>query len=470
MQVVKESVSPCQVSLEIEVDSDKVSHAVDQAYREFSRHISVPGFRKGKAPLSFVKPRVPEEQLKERTAELLVDPAYKAALQQESVTPYGNPELSLLTIEVNAPDQKFAFKALVPLPPHVVLGEYKGIQAARLVHDTTDEDVDSRIDISRKMRAEYNKVDRAAANGDVLVCDMTVTPEDASEPGPVRSSEVLIGDPDNLPGLDQNLIGLKEGDDKAFQLTFPEDFPEESRGKTAGFFVIVKEIREMKLPLLDDEFAKTQNAATVEELRAKTRAALEKSRDDVADGRLDAELVDKVVAASTIDYPKFMRDREVEADVKQFLDGLKSRGLTLEEYFEKSGETEENLIATYEKRADIRLRRGLVIGTIASTESLQVTDEDVDAEIAERAGEVGATPEIMRAYLDSHGELSSISQTLITKKVLGLIKGSAIIEYRTLKKDEPMTTAATSEPEAAAEKPEKAKPRTRKPKSQATEA
>lgn len=470
MQVTKESVSPCEVALEIDVESDAVSRAVDQAYKEFSRMISVPGFRKGKAPMTFVKQRVPNEQLRERTVEILVAPAYQEALKQESVTPYSSPELSLVALDTEAPEQKFKFKAVVPLPPQVELSSYKGLSGVRHVPPITEKQVDERIDYVRKRRAEIVTVDRASQMGDILKADVTVTPEGASEPGPVRSTVIEIGEPDNLPEIDENLIGLKAGDDKAFQVHFPDDFPEEeSRGKNAGFYVVVNEVQEQKLPVLDDEFAKQYGNDSVEEYRNAVRQALERVRDTDADNRLETELVDQLAATSKIDYPRVMLDREVQADLKDFVERLDRQGVNLDTYLEETGLTREQVVEEFEKRADVRLKRALVLGTIATKEEVKVTDEDISEEIARRAALMGAPPEAMRAYLESRNELALIPQSLITKKVLGLITGSAIIEDRTLETDEPLQGGTAPASAAAAEEPKKAKPRTRKPKAETSE-
>lgn len=428
MQVVKEPVSPCEVSLRIEVEPEKVSKAVDQAYREFARYVAVPGFRKGKAPMNFVKPRVPESQLRERTAELLVEPAYQEALKQENVQQFASPKLELLALETQHPNEKFEFKAIVPLAPKIALGDYVGLAVERRRVEVTDKDVDDRIEALRERAAEYPTVEgRASQPGDVLVTDLAITPEGA-EPGEPRPTVIRLGDPDNIPGLDKELVGLKVGDEKTFTLTYPEDYPnDEVAGREAEFHVKVNELHERKVPALDDEFAKKLGADTLAALRTAVRTDLEKYYMEMGEREMEAELVDKAVAASQVDYPSMLSDAEVEEDVRDFLADLERRGVTLDDYLTQASQTREGLTQEFENRADRRIRRGLVLGEIARRENLIVNDEDVEKEIASRADAQKANTVAMRAYLEANNQMEAVRNAAQMKKVLGFLTAAAII-------------------------------------------
>lgn len=438
MQVVKEPVSPCEVSLRIEVEPEKVSKAVDQAYREFARYISVPGFRKGKAPMNFVKPRVPETQLRERTAELLVEPAYQEALKQENVQQFASPKLELLALETQPPNQKFEFKALVPLPPAITLGDYVGLEVDRRRVEVTDQEVEDRIQALRERAAEYPTVEgRSAQMGDVLVADLAITPEDSDAPGEPQQVVIRIGDSDNIPGLDQEVIGLSVGDEKTFSLTYPDDYPnDEVAGRSAEFRVKVNELHERKVPDLDDEFAKKLGADTVAAFRTEVRTDTEKYYLEMAEREMEANLVDKAVANSQVEYPGVLRDAEVEEDVREFLSGLQQRGVTLDDYMNQSGQTRETLTQEFDSRADKRIRRGLVLGEITRRENLQVTEEDVDKEIAARADAQKTTPVAMRAYLEANNQIEAVRNAAQMKKVLGFLTAAAIITDRVVRPGE----------------------------------
>jgi len=394
MLVVQEPLSPCEVSLEIEVETDKVAKAVDQVYREYSEHITVPGFRKGKAPLSFVKQRVPQAQLRERAAELLVEPAYLEALSQESISPFAAPKLELLNLETQAP-QAFKFKALVSLAPKVELGTYKGVEIDRVKTEITDESVEARLNQIQERAAEFPVVtDRPSQVGDVIAVEIGVSPEEG-EPVPPRNTVVRLGDPDNIPGLTDELVGLSPGDHKHFSLIYPDNYANaEIAGKKAEFHVEVFEVHDRILPELNDEFAqKFGKQETIEDMRRSIRTDLESSAEKSANDAVDADLVDKIVASSAIDYPSVLLDTEVNEEVQGLVADLKRRQIEVSDYLAQIGQTAEELTKVMSTRADQRIRRGLVLGDIAHKEALLLTDEDVEVEISERAAQQGTSAE-----------------------------------------------------------------------------
>ena len=186
MQVTREALDPCQVALTIEVESDKVVHAVDRAYREYSKYVSVPGFRKGKAPLPFVKQRVPEADVRQRAAEILVEPAYAEALKQENVEPFAAPKLELVQLEFA--EKPFIFKAIVPVAPEVELGTYTGLTVERNKYELTDDNVETQLEKMRERAADFPKVERPVQMGDLIVADLSanvdIRPEAASRGPP----------------------------------------------------------------------------------------------------------------------------------------------------------------------------------------------------------------------------------------------------------------------------------------------
>ena len=255
MQVTKEPLEPCQVALTIEVGPDKVVQAVDRAYREYAKYVTVPGFRKGKVPLNFVRQRVPESDVRQRAAELLVEPAYNEALKQEEVTPYAPPKLELVQLELT--EKPFIFKAVVPLAPQVELGPYTGLEVERPKYVLTDEDVDRQIERMRERAADYPIAERPVQPGDLVIGDVAANVEARPEAAAPRPTMIEIGAEGNIPGFDDQLIGLSAGETTTFTLPYPEDYPEEDlAGQEAEFTVTVKEVRAKEVPPLDDELVK----------------------------------------------------------------------------------------------------------------------------------------------------------------------------------------------------------------------
>ncbi|HEY3330555.1 MAG TPA: trigger factor [Capsulimonadaceae bacterium] len=453
MQVVKETLSPCQVSLQISVEPEKVALAVDKAYREFSKYISVPGFRKGHAPLAFVKQRVPQEQLRERTVELLTEPAFREAVEKEEIVPFAAPELSLVSLETVPGELKFEFKALVPLAPVVELGEYKGLTVDRERYEITDEAVSQRIEQIRDRAAEYPVVsDRASQDGDILVTDLGITPEGDSEPASPKPTVIYLGDAGNVPGLDAQLLGLSPGDEKSFRLQYPDDFDNaEIAGKVAGFYVKVNELHTKLVPELDDEFAKKfGDFDTMEAFKASIKSDLEAQMTSMADNLVQTKLVDQVAENSVVNFPDVIVQQEFESEVGELIEDLKRRKLEVEDYLTQIGKTQEEFVSERKAQAEQRVKRGLVLGEIALKEEIKVDDADVDAEVAERAAKNRTSPEAMRAYLDANKQTDGLARGVLTKKILRFLTSAAIITDKVLSTDDEPVAAPKATKKAAA--------------------
>ena len=437
MQVTKEALDPCQVALTIEVEPDKVVQAVDRAYREYSKYVSVPGFRKGKAPLSFVKQRVPEADVRQRTAELLVEPAYAEAIEQESVEPFALPKLELVQLDMTA--TPFIFKAIVPLRPEVELGAYTGLTVERSKYELTDENVETQLQKMRERAAEYPIVDRPIQMGDLVVAELAALVDNRPEASEARSTMIEIG-ADNIPGFDDQLIGIGKGDEKTFTLTYPEDYPDaELAGEEAEFTVKIDEIHEKKIPEFDDELAqKLSNGRfqTVDSLRLELRADMEKSLSASAESEADSKLIDQIIANSTIKYPPVLVESEVDDDVKELMGRLEQQSVTIDDYLERIGKTREQLVTEIAGAAKKRIEIGLLLGKVSETENLSLVDADLDAALAERAAEERTSPAAIRAVLENNGGMDALRNRAQAKKVLDFLRGSAIIEDKVVTADD----------------------------------
>jgi trigger factor len=447
-----EALGPCQVSLDIDVEAPVVAQAIDQAYREFSRHVVVPGFRRGHAPLSFVKQRVPAAQLRERTAEILVEPAYQAALAETATVPYAAPKLELTSLEITPGEQQFKFKAIVPLAPKVELGQYKGLVAKRPSLEITEEDVDREVDERRERIADYDPItDRPTQLGDTVRVELTVHPSGEPSPRPMQPLTIDIGDENNLKGIDAELVGMNVGDEKTFRFTYPDDYNEgDLAGKDTEFKVVTRYAYHKTLPDLDDSLAEKLHAGTtLPELRAKVREDLETRAQELALDTVQSQLVDAAVANSTTNFPPFLLESEVDSDVRSFVQSIEQRGGTLEDYLERAGRDRESLMREFEHRADIRIRRGLVLGEIARTESLLLTDEDLQQEFERLAKQNKTTIEAIHAYVDANKDLDRIRNTAQTKKILDFLVSTAIIREEEVKQAdaEPAETVADQDSE-----------------------
>ena len=448
MQVTKEAMDPCQVALTIEVETDKVVVAVDRAYREYSKYVSVPGFRKGKAPLSFVKQRVPEADVRQRAAEILVEPAYAEALKQEDVTPFAQPKLELVQLEFA--EKPFIFKAIVPTAPEVELGAYTGLTVERPKYELTDENVETQLQKMRERAADFPVVERPIQHGDLIVADLAALVDVRPEAAEARPTMIEIG-ADNLPGFDEQLIGMSAGEEKTFTLTYPEDYPdEELAGEEAEFRAKINEVHEKQIPELNDDLAKklsNDKFETLDALRGELKADMVKSLEASSESQTESKLIDQILEASTIKFPSVLVDSEVEDDVKELLARLEQQTVTIDEYLERIGKTREQLLAELQDAARKRIQIGLLLGKVAETENLSLTDADLDAALAERAAEERTTPTAVRAMLMANGGLEGLRNRAQAKKVLDFLRSSAIIQDKVVTAD----SAAEAEDDAGME-------------------
>jgi trigger factor len=431
MQVTKEPLDRCQVALTIEVEEDKVVHAVDRAYREYARYVNVPGFRKGKAPMHFVRQRIPESDVRQRAAELLVEPAYAEAIKEADIKPYAQPKLELLQLELDS--KPFIFKAVVPLPPHVELGSHVGLKVERNVYEIPETAIDAEIERLRQRAAEYPQVERPVQNGDLVIADVAAKVDVRPTLAEPRPTMIEVGG-DNIEGFDEQLIGMSTAEVKTFDLTYPDTYVEEDlQGQPAEFTVTVKEVRERTIPPLDDDLAKKLTdgkAETVADWRAQLRADAAATMSRRSDQEVEAKLVDQIIASSAIDYPPVLIDAEMDDDIHSMQHQLERAGMTFEEYLQRQGTTKDAVYTRMRDEAESRIRAGLVLGEIAEKEHLEITDDDVTAAIAEQAAAENTTPAAVRALIESRGTMGSLRNRVQTKKVLDFLRGSAIMKEK----------------------------------------
>ena len=446
MQVTKEPLEPCQVALTIEVETGKVAQAVDKAYREYSKYVSVPGFRKGKAPLSFVKQRVPETDVRQRTAELLVEPAYAEALEQEAIEPFAQPKLELMQLEFT--EKPFIFKAVIPLRPEVELGAYTGLTVEKNKYELSDESVDAQMQRMRERAAEFPVVERPVQAGDLVVAEMSALVDARPEAAEVRPTMIEIG-ADNIPGFDDNLIGMAKEEEKTFTLTYPDTYPDaELAGEEAEFTVKINEIHEKQVPELDDALAQklsNDRFQTLDEFRTALKTDMEKSLIANAESEADSKLIDQIIAGSVIKYPPVLVEAEVEDDVKGMLAQIEQQGLELDDYLQQVGKTREQVVAEFTESAKKRIEIGLLLGKVADAESLILTNADVEAALAERASEERTSSAAIRAMLETNNGMEALRNRAQAKKVLDFLRGSAIMEEKVVTANSPEASPEVSE-------------------------
>ena len=419
MQVTAQQRSECEIELKIEVEAEKVAETLDQVYREFAGKTEVPGFRKGKAPRQILERYVSPESVRRRAVDIMVPAAYRQALEQEKIEPYAEPEAEIIQLEA---DQPFVFKATVPLPPKVELGEYKGIEVKRPPVNLTDEDIDAQLKHLQESRATTENVtNRGIQTGDIAVAQLASAVEGQEMAAP-RSSLIEIGS--NISGFDENVIGLRPGERRTFTTEYPQDYSDkEFAGKKVDFDISLESIRERLIPELNDEFANTiGNFETLADLREDLRARLTSAAEESADKEVEQKMVDEVAARSQVSFPDVLVEHEVGHHLEDIRDRLDRQGLTMQHYLRQIGKTQEELLSELREAAARRVKAGLVLAELSDAEKIEVTDEEVDAEIERMATESKATRESVETYIDTRGGRPALKNSLLTKKAMDFLK------------------------------------------------
>ncbi len=412
MQVTAEQTDPCTVVLTVEVDEQQVSRAFDSAFREFGRYANVPGFRPGKAPRALVERFVDTERVRRHALEKIVRDTYPKAIEEESLTPFRDPEIDAGEIEDKKP---YSYKANVPLEPQVTLGEYTGLTVEKPIFNVTDAMIDARIEILRGERAKLERVtDRGIEAGDMLIVENQVKIEGAEEDEtPVRRQLVQMGN--NVPGYDEAILGMMPDEERSFELTYPEDFDEEDkRGKKASFTVSLKSISAKKLPELDDEFAmQVSGSETVEEFRKMMKERLEADAIRLSNEMAEERILEAILEKSEVHFPEVLIRDEVRDKLQQLGYQLQNGKMSYEMYLARVGMTAEQHQGQLYLESEVKIRTLLALRDISIQEGLQASNEDIEAEFDRMVGAGALTEEQDLAYRTDARRRLQVANALI---------------------------------------------------------
>ncbi|GKU81472.1 trigger factor [Niallia sp. NCCP-28] len=370
--------------LTIEVDAEKVNEGLDLAFKKVVKQVNIPGFRKGRIPRGMFEQRFGVESLYQDAIDILLPDAYANAIEETGIEPVDRPEIDVEQIEKG---KSLIFKATVVVKPEVTLGEYKGLEVEAVNTEVTAEDVDAEIKALQEKQAELVvKEEGTAELGDTVVMDFEGFQDGvAFEGGTAENFSLELGSGQFIPGFEEQLVGLATEEAKEVEVTFPEEYhAAELAGKPATFKVTIHEIKTKELPELDDEFAKDvdEEAETLEALKEKIKTRLENDKKHQAEHAVRDTVVEKAAGNATIDIPSAMVDTEIDRMMNEFEQRLQMQGMNLELYFQFSGQDEEALKAQMKEDAEKRVRVNLTIEAIANAENIEVSEEEVTAELA----------------------------------------------------------------------------------------
>ncbi|MFP5106526.1 trigger factor [Neobacillus sp. C211] len=406
--------------LTVEVSAEKVNEGLTAAFNKVVKQVNVPGFRKGKMPRPMFEKRFGVESLYQDALDILLPEAYGSAIDETGIEPIDRPDIDIEQMEKG---KELIFKATVQVKPEVTLGEYKGLEVEALDTNVTDEDVANELKTLQERQAELVvKEEGTIENGDTVVLDFEgFVDGEAFEGGKAENHSLEIGSGSFIPGFEEQLVGLATGESKDVEVTFPEEYhAAELAGKPAVFKVTIHEIKGKELPALDDEFAKDvdDEVETLDALKEKIKTRLENSKKHEAEHHLRDTVVEKAAANAEVEIPDVMVNSEVNRMLQEFEQRLQMQGMNLELYFQFSGQDENALREQMKEEAVIRVRTNLTLEAIAKAENLEVTEEEVDAELENMAGMYNMTVDSIKQAL---GGLEGIKSDLKLKKAVDFI-------------------------------------------------
>ena len=369
--------------LTIELDAEKLNEGLDLAFKKVVKQVNIPGFRKGRIPRGMFEQRFGVESLYQDAIDILLPEAYANAIEEAGIEPVDRPEIDVEQIEKG---KALIFKATVTVKPEVTLGEYKGLEVPAVETTVTDEEVEAEIKALQEKHAELVvKEDGTAELGDTVVMDFEGFQDGvAFEGGTAENFSLELGSGQFIPGFEEKLVGVATGESKEVEVTFPEEYhAEDLAGKPATFKVTVHEIKGKELPELDDEFAKDvdEEAETLADLKEKIKTRLENDKKHQAEHSVRDTVVEKASENATIDIPSAMVDTEIDRMMSEFEQRLQMQGMNLELYFQFSGQDEAALKDQMKEDAEKRVRSNLTLEAIVAAENIEVTEEEVNAEL-----------------------------------------------------------------------------------------
>lgn len=415
----QEQLNPCTVKMTIEVEADRVQDAVEQARRQIAKQLRVPGFRPGKAPAYFVDQMIPKDDLYRRAAEQLVPQAYREAVQEAGLEPYGAPSLELDVFEEGVPCR---FTAKVGLAPMVQLGEYKGLSAQRPDPTPSDEEVERELAEMRRRRAKQIPLDRPAESGDLAVLDIT-----SLEDGEAKRFMVIVGQ--TFGQLDQLLVGMRPGDEKSASVTFPNDFEEGSNwaGKLLDCTVRVESLSKVEMPAADDEFAKAMKRESIQALRDEIRGTIGAIKAAMADEQVTEQLFTRLLENSTVEIPDSMWESVYQERIAEIEQEQARNNSSFEALAAAEGISVEELRARVAADAQMQVKRALLIRDIAEAEKIELTQEDLDFQIQRLADRARVSFDVARREILKQDGMDEVRFRALFRKVADLLKEHAHI-------------------------------------------
>lgn len=426
MSVQVETLEKSMAKLTIEVSAEEFETALDKAYKKNKNKISLPGFRKGKAPRAMIEKMYGTGVFYEDAANDLIPGAYESAAKESELEIVAQPSIDVTQIEKGKP---FIFTATVAVKPEVTLGDYKGIEVEKKTAEVTDEELQAEIDKVRESNSRMITVeDRAVQDGDITTIDFEgFVDGEPFEGGKGENYPLTIGSHSFIDNFEEQLIGKNIGEETEVNVTFPEQYQAEAlQGKPAVFKVTIKEIKVKELPELDDDFAQdVSEFDTVDEYKEDLKKKLLENKEAALKRDKEEDVVGKIIENATMEIPDPMVDTQVRQMVQEFSQRIQSQGLSLQQYMQFTGMTPESLTNELQPQALKRIQSRLVLEAVVAAENIETSDEDLEKEL-EKMAEMYQMEADKLKELVGEEEKKQIALDLAVQKAVELVVDAAV--------------------------------------------
>ncbi|MBS5364757.1 MAG: trigger factor [Butyribacter sp.] len=426
MSVQVEKLEKNMAKLTIEVSSEEFENAIAKAYKKNKNKISMPGFRKGKAPRAMIEKMYGKGIFYEDAANSIIPDAYADAAKESELEIVAQPEIDVTQIESGKP---FIFTATVALKPEVTLGEYKGIEVEKKEVEVTDEEVEAEINKVRESNARMLDIDdRATQDGDTVLIDFDGYVDGKQfEGGKADDYSLVLGSHSFIDNFEEQLVGKNIGDDVEVNVTFPENYQaEELQGKPAVFKVKIKEIKVKELPELDDDFAQdVSNFDTIAEYKEDLKKKLTENKEEALKREREEAVIGKIIENAQMDIPEQMVDAQTRQMTQEFAQRLSSQGLSIDQYMQFTGLTPQKMIEELKPQALKRIQSRLVLEAVVAAENIETTEEELDKEIENMASMYQMEVDKLKEVIGEE-EKKQIGLDLAVQKAVEIVTEAAV--------------------------------------------
>ncbi|WP_296897630.1 trigger factor [uncultured Megamonas sp.] len=428
MNVTTEKIENHKVVLTIEVPAEELDKGIKAACKSLANRVNIPGFRKGKAPRRILEMNIGKEAILDEAFDRVAQKAFDEALKQENLDPVDRPQVDIVTLEEG---KDVVFKATITPVPEVTLGEYKGLKVAKDAVEVKDEQVEEQVKNILNHHAKMVDAEEGAtvANDDFITLDFKGEVDGVAFPGGEGKDYPLqIGSHSFIDTFEDQLVGLKVGEEKDVNVTFPEEYhAKDLAGKAAVFHCKINSIKHKEMPELTDEFVKeTTSYENIEDMKAKLRENIEKNAQREADTKRRNEILKQATDNITVDIPEVMIENRVSNMIQELSVNLENQGMNLDAYLKYANMDIAKLREQYKESAAIAVKTDLMLDAVAKAEDIKVENADINAEIALLAATYGTTPQEVSKIIKKNHSIGNLVATVLHKKAANFIIDSAV--------------------------------------------